>query len=303
MKTLGLDGNSLSITDLIGMNDVYGNKICRDVSGKYECSFVFNVADKCCPSFANIEPILEVYVTAKDGVNVWETEKIDSTYFQIVYYLDVLKDRKSVYNFQKIQKDLFKDHSGVTSVKDILIYPCRAKVPIGIDTSNLDNQVKDFEGRAINWDQCRSASQFIQLEYRDLDPGSTGSDKRSTWFCMEEDGNYYLYNPYAFCRLDGTELPVSPKPTYLRGIIPYSNFAKKVDNLPFYLGPFWTPKEGWNIYWLRTPEFDYKTYKEAAWVCAVNIIDKTIEAIKNNENVTFFKNMKINEVTITYNFD
>ncbi len=203
-------------------------------------------------------------------------------------------------NFQNIQEDLFKDDSGRTPVKDILIYPCRAKVPNGIEVSNLYKDVKDFEGKEIYWDDCSGNTEFIRLEYLDWDPNI---HKNSTWFCMEEDGNYYLYNPYAFCRLDGTELPVSPKPTYLRGIIPYSNFAKKVDNIPFYLGPLWIPKEGWNIYWARTPEFDYKTYKESAWVCAVSIIDNVIEAMKNNEDVIFFKNMEINGVTITYNFN
>lgn len=303
LKILGLDEDSLSITELIGMDDVYGNKICKAVSGKYECSFVFNVVDECCPSFAVIEPILEVYVTANDGVKVWEIEKIDSTYFQIVYYIDVLDDRKFIYDFKILQENLFKKNSGATPVKDILIYPCRAKVPQGIDVSNLYRDVKDFENREINWDQCRSSPELIQLEYLDLDSGATGSDKRSTWFCMEEDGNYYLYNPYAFCRLDGTELPVSPKPTYLRGIIPYSNFAKKVDNIPFYLGPLWTPKEGWGIYLTKTPEFDYKTYKEGAWVCTVSIIDKIIEAMKNNENAIFFGNKIIDGKEITYNFD
>ena len=303
LKTLGVDENSLSITDLINMDDPYGNKVCKEVSGKYECSFVFSVVDECCPSFVNIEPVLEVYITANDGVKVWETEKIDSTYFQIVYYLDVLGDRKSIYDFKTLQENLFKDNSGATSVNDILIYPCRAKVPDGIDVSNLYRDVKDFEGRDINWDQCRSVSKFIQLEYLDLDPDSTNPDRRSTWFCMEENNEYHLYNPYAFCRLDGTELPVSPKPTYLRGIIPYSNFAKKVDNIPFYLGPLWIPKEGWDVYIARTPEFDYKNYKEAAWVCAVSIIDKTIKAIKNNEDAVFFKDINIGGITISYNFD
>ncbi len=300
LKTLGVDENSFGIADLMSMDDSYGNRICRVISSeKYECSFVFNVVDECCPSFAVIEPVLEVYVTANDGVKIWETEKIDSIYFQIVYYLDVLEDRKFVYDFKTLQEDLFKEDSGANSVKDILIYPCRAKVPNGIEVSNLYRDVKDFEGREINWDQCRSSPELIQLEYLKIASDTTGLDKRSTWFCMEEDGNYNLYNPYAFCRLDGTELPVSPKPTYLRGIIPYSNFAKKVDNIPFYLGPLWIPKEGWDVYLLRTPEFDYKTYKESAWICAVSIIDKTIEAMKDNENVIFFENTGL----INFNFE
>ncbi len=295
LKILGLDENSLSITELMSKDDIYGNKICKDVAeDKYNCSFIFNVADKCCPSFAAIEPVFEVHVSANDGVDVWETEKMDQIYFQIVYYLDILKDRKSVYDFQNLQENLFKDDSGATSVKDILIYPCRAKVPNGLEVSNLYNNTKSFEGKNIYWDQCRSKSEFSRLEYMNEDPSI---HENSTWFCMDEGTNYYLYNPYAICKLDGTELPVIPKPIYLKGIIPYSNFAKKVDNIPVYLGPFWTPKEGWGIYLAKTPEFDYKTYREAAWVCAVSIIENTIKAIENNEDVTFF-----NRDIVTYDF-
>ncbi|MBN2095179.1 MAG: hypothetical protein JW727_03970, partial [Candidatus Aenigmarchaeota archaeon] len=47
------------------------------------------------------------------------------------------------------------------------------------------------------------------------------------WLCKKGDAGYYLYNPYAFCKLDGENLPSDPKPGYLENRIPSGTLKRK----------------------------------------------------------------------------
>ena len=253
-------------------------KECKKNSGKYNCSFVFNVTKRCCPSFVSIKPIFRVNLT-KEKIPRWKTENIDPIYFQIIYYFDVLKDRNFTFDsFSEIQ-NLFKDEEEISPVKDILIYPCRAKTPLN-EIPSLYSRVKSFDGKIIDWYQCDSATNnFIQLKYTDL-------EKNSTWFCKKNSitNEYYLYNPYAFCKLDGEELPKIPKPSYLEGIIPSKDLLMK-----------WGP-------WIM-PDITYKIYKESAWPWAKFMILNTTNTLTNGGNIDFPENARIGTIEISYSFE
>ncbi len=266
-------GAARTIKDLIDSGE------CKEDSGKYNCSFSFNTSEKCCPSFVYIKPIFRVNLTKKDVSN-WETEEIDPIYFQIVYYLDTLNNRSFIFeNFKDIQ-NLFKDEDKVSPVKDILIYPCRAIARLDKgQISLLPSRVKSFDRKIIDWSECESATtKFIQLKYKNL-------YQNSTWFCKKDSsGDYLLYNPYAFCRLNGEGLPEIPTPTYLQGIIPSGNLSFK-----------WGP---WII-----PDITYKEYHEAALIWAFHMIDTVTETLKNGGNINFPEDDTIGTITITYNFN
>lgn len=268
-------GAARTIKDLIDSGE------CKEDSDKYNCSFSFNTTEKCCPSFVYIKPVFRVNLTKKDVSN-WETEEIDPIYFQTVYYLDTLNNRSFIFeNFKDIQ-NLFKDK--VSPVKDILIYPCRAIARLDKgQISLLPSRVKSFDRKIIDWSECESATtKFIQLKYKNL-------YQNSTWFCKKDSsGDYLLYNPYAFCRLNGGELPEIPTPTYLQGIIPSGNLSVK-----------WGP---WII-----PDITYKEYHEAALIWAFHMIDTVTETLKNGGNINFPEDDTISTITttitITYNFN
>ncbi len=269
-------GAARTIKDLIDSGE------CKEDSGKYNCSFSFNTTEKCCPSFVYIKPIFRVNLS-KGKLQRWKEEEIDPIYFQIVYYLDVLEDKDFIFkNFTNIQ-NLFKDEDKVSPVKDILIYPCRAIARLDKgQISLLPSRVKSFDKKIIDWSECESAtSNFIQLKYKNL-------YQNSTWFCKNSGGDYLLYNPYAFCRLNGEGLPEIPTPTYLQGIIPSGNLSVK-----------WGP---WII-----PDVTYKEYHEAALIWAFHMIDTVTETLKNGGNINFPEDDTIgpatNTITITYNFD
>ncbi len=270
-------GAARTIKDLIDSGE------CKEDSGKYNCSFSFNTSEKCCPSFVYIKPVFRVNLTKKDVSN-WETEEIDPIYFQVVYYLDTLNNRSFIFeNFKDIQ-NLFKDEDKVSPVKDILIYPCRAIARLDKgQISLLPSRVKSFDRKIIDWSECESATtKFIQLKYKNL-------YQNSTWFCKKDSsGDYLLYNPYAFCRLNRGELPEIPTPTYLQGIIPSGNLSVK-----------WGP---WII-----PDITYKEYHEAALIWAFHMIDTVTETLKNGGNINFPEDYTIGPatttITITYNFN
>ncbi len=266
-------GAARTIKDLIDSGE------CKEDSGKYNCSFSFNTSEKCCPSFVYIKPVFRVNLTKKDVSN-WETEEIDPIYFQVVYYLDVLEDKDFIFkNFTDIQ-NLYKEEDKVSPVKDILIYPCRAIARLDKgQISLLPSRVKSFDRKIIDWSECESATtKFIQLKYKNL-------YQNSTWFCKKDSsGDYLLYNPYAFCRLNGEGLPEIPTPTYLQGIIPSGNLSVK-----------WGP---WII-----PDITYKEYHEAALIWAFHMIDTVTETLKNGGNINFPEDDTIGTITITYNFN
>ncbi len=270
-------GAARTIKDLIDSGE------CKEDSGKYNCSFSFNTSEKCCPSFVYIKPVFRVNLTKKDVSN-WETEEIDPIYFQVIYYLDVLEDEDFIFeNFKDIQ-NLFKDEDKVSPVKDILIYPCRAIARLDKgQISLLPSRVKSFDRKIIDWSECESATtKFIQLKYKNL-------YQNSTWFCKKDSsGDYLLYNPYAFCRLNGEGLPEIPTPTYLQGIIPSGNLSVK-----------WGP---WII-----PDITYKEYHESALIWAFHMIDTVTETLKNGDNIDFPEDDTISTITttitITYNFN
>ncbi len=267
-------GAARTIKDLIDSGE------CKEDSDKYNCSFSFNTSEKCCPDYVYIKPIFRVNLS-KGKLQRWKEEEIDPIYFQIVYYLDVLEDKDFIFeNFKDIQ-NLYKeeDEDKVSPVKDILIYPCRAIARLDKgQISLLPSRVKSFDKKIIDWSECESAtSNFIQLKYKNL-------YQNSTWFCKNSGGDYLLYNPYAFCRLNGEGLPEIPTPTYLQGIIPSGNLSVK-----------WGP---WII-----PDVTYKEYHEAALIWAFHMIDTVTETLKNGGNINFPEDDTIGIINVTYNFN
>lgn len=276
LETIGIEKNTTSLGDLKNRG------ICKKNSDLYTCSFSFNIAEKCCPSFVSLRPIFKINLS-EEGSSKWEEEKIDPIFFQIIYYLDYLKDKDFIFkNFSEI-KENFKKDDGPNPIKDILIYPCRAiarldkgQIPL------LPSRVKSFDNKIIDWDKCESATgEFIQLTYLNL-------EQNSTWFCRKSDsGDYFIYNPYAFCRLNGEELSGTPEPIYLQGIIPSGGLTKRIPSVPIYIGPGWTPKEGWGIYILKNPTINYKTYREAALIWADYMIYNTTKTLVDGGNINF----------------
>ncbi len=289
LKILGINKNTTTLGDLKSRG------ICRKDSNIYTCSFVFDVAKKCCPTFVIIKPIFIVNLN-ENGVQKRKEEKIDPISFQIVYYLDYLKNQDFVFkNFSKIRES-FNDEINPNPVKNILIYPCRAIVRL--DKSQiplLPSRVKSFNNKMIDWGECQSANNFIQLKYKDL-------NKKSTWFCKNSNGNYFLYNPYAFCKLNGNELPEIPVPVYLQGIIPSGSFKKMTPSIPIYVGPGWTPKGGWSLYLFRNPEIVYKTYRETALVWATYMIYRTTKTLTEGGNIIFPESIFISPITLKFKF-
>ena len=143
----------------------------------------------------------------------------------------------------------------------------------------MPSKVKSFGGRTIKWDECESATtDFVQLDY-------SGWNQKSTWFCKNSGGEYHLYNPYAFCRLEGGNFSEIPNPVYLHGIIPSGGLAKE-----------------WELPWI-IPDIPTGEYKESALHWAYNMIDNTTKALKNGQVINFPEGKCDSIGCITYNFD
>ncbi|MCK4428909.1 MAG: hypothetical protein KAU95_00930 [Candidatus Aenigmarchaeota archaeon] len=255
-----------------------GYCIKDETSLKYNCSFNLMVAEKCCPSYVNIKPIIEINIADEDEPPLYKTLDINPLPFMVVYYLDFLGDRDFVFEkFVKgpggIQENLFYDDADSKHgpVRNILVYPCRAKAK---SISSLLH-VRGIESEIIEWDKCESST----ADYINLSSG---------WFCKRVSANnYYLYNYNAFCKLDGYDLPNIPEPVYLEGIIPSKNVAKRL-NLPWFL-----------------PDIKYGEYKESAWFWAKYMVSRSRDILSFgiiNRDIIFPEDINIGGVIIKFDF-
>jgi len=253
-------------------------------SGSYVCSFKFNIVKRCCPSYAKIQPIIIVNLT-KDGTLLYRREELQPTIFTIVYYVDNLTNLDNIFDqFDKI-------FSGVE--EEINIYPCRAII-VPEKRPFLQN-LKGLGGLDIYWDSCNSI-RYGQLKYKNI-------NQNSTWYCKEISGNYRLYNPYGFCKLESDKisnklkLPEIPKITYLQQVIPSGKLTKKLPGLTI---PYW-----WGAWYKLhiVPETTYGSYRESASTMAAYVISKSLEALYENKNsIILFDHISAGSITINYIF-
>lgn len=274
LSLIEIENETLTLRDLISEG------ICSCNGGDCECNFEFLAVEKCCPKYVSITPVMISRVSKGEAVR-WVRETIDPTYFQIVYYADLVSNRTYLFeSFQELQspeKEIFAKEREDTPVKDLLIYPCRSVVRLE-EQPLLYNRVKSVDGKTINWDDCNSES-FLRLTY-------SGSEELSTWFCRKSDADeYFIYNLYAYCKLEEESLPSLPDPVYLSGIIPFGGFKKKID-FPV----------------IRLLDLSYGQYKECAFMWTVYVIEKFAEAMEKGESITIPPQVKIEPIEVNFKF-
>ncbi|OYT43446.1 MAG: hypothetical protein B6U88_01075 [Candidatus Aenigmarchaeota archaeon ex4484_56] len=260
------------ITDLGVKNIIAKNSKLKDIAycspsgDNYNCNFdeirLIDAKEKF-PTIAKFKLNLKINLTSiKDGGWIIKEYSILPQTFNIVYFLDKVENKDYV-------TDNFGDIGSTFKLDDIYIYPCRTKVR-DFDFYEIKEKVKGYDNRIINWNDCPEGY-YNELGY------SEGYEK-SGWFCKKSGNYYYLYNPYAYCRLEGKNLPTLPKPVYFEGIIPSVGLKKK-----FLI-------------------ITYKEFKEVSWSFAESIIYRTIYTLTHSGTFTFLDDMHISDCIITYNF-
>jgi hypothetical protein len=186
---------------------------------KYYCRFEFDIAEKCCPVLAAIAPsIIGVPYgesLSKDSAKEIKTEP-EMFGIAMIYYMELLSNQDALFSdFEGVSDTI----SGVDSRKqasplsNIFIYPCRAKIS-GYQALNMRG-ISSPANEKIDWSSCRDSEEFV--------------DSGSGWRCKTDgSSNYYIFNPYAYCPLEGNSLPSNPLPIYLEGThLPSGEYAKK----------------------------------------------------------------------------
>jgi hypothetical protein len=185
----------------------------------FQCDFVLEgLAEKCCPSSVTIST--NITVEAKDNNGAGNTMKKAITAQELsptfVYYFDSASRDELFENSAKILESCFKPKEGkISPSNDLLIYPCRAVVSGKAELSGISDTIKGPSQEDINFEDCDKESITADsLGYRPISP-------TSGWLCKNTgSGQYYLFNPYAFCRLTDGKLPEIPEVSYLENRIP-----------------------------------------------------------------------------------
>ncbi|MGC9310138.1 MAG: hypothetical protein ACP5E4_00245 [Candidatus Aenigmatarchaeota archaeon] len=239
--------------DGVSLGALIGESVCKEAIpglSEYWCTFEFEVAEKCCPGMARISPKILV---GPDGKRKEEINIAPITFF-IVYYFDYIEDRDFLFDSFSGVRNSFsvgEGESRINPVSGISIYPCRANVPGESALRRAD--IKDSSGNLIDWGTCiDSTTGSAESTATEDKKDSKGYFKlESGWRCKKTPGGgFYIYNPYAYCALEGDALPKKPKPVYIESIIPSGDYVKKR--------------------WWILPDYRREEY---AWLFAKNAID------------------------------
>ncbi len=268
--SLGADENEWKKNIKIGddtLKELETNGNCSNIRTKeYSCSFEEFTVDKCCESSVIVEPP-EIKVNLSGAnYNTTTTMPIQPISFRVVYYADKLNDTDYIFNNYEEVFSRYEDPMN--------IYPCRSIVPA--KKFNLLRNKKGISERKINWTECKNSDSYIRLKYRH-------KKENSTWYCKDNGDEYFLYNPYGFCKLvhnsekEQLGLPSFPSITYLQKAFSGGRLGEQLSvTVPYWWG---------HTADIKIPDTDHF---EAASVLSQYVIKKSRETLTDGGEITLF---------------
>jgi len=184
--------------------------------GPLKCTFILNnLVEKCCPSSLDIQANItaEVKTELGEGLSKKRTLMPTSLNPTLIYYVDYASNPDAL--FSGIDSSLglcFKtdEVEKKNPIEGISIYPCRAVIGSEKALYALSDKITGPKEEYINFGDCVGSPATEVNGYKLISP-------EFGWMCKKGSGDsYYLLNPYAFCRLEGTNLPSFPQVGYLQ---------------------------------------------------------------------------------------
>ncbi len=162
------------------------NTYCSTSGNIQECNYKVNILRRDMNFPTEMELHLKFNITYQDilGNTFFEIREMKpSPKFLIVYYI------YNPENFSKISFENLKERYK-SRMNSLLVYPC--VIRRGSDFTGLI--YLEMEGNFVNLSKC-STKKFSQASYN------------GEWFCKKEDNGYFLYSPFAICRLGEDGMP------------------------------------------------------------------------------------------------